>query len=640
MQHAMGGYGVLLAGVLGTTASGGGIIYVDDDAPPGGDGTNWETAHRFLQTALNSAGAGSIDEIRLGQGSYWPDRTEAAPMGSGDEFASFDLVDGVALRGGYAGHGAVDPDALDPALFVTVLDGNIGNPGSAADNTYHIMKSMDVTSTISGCTIQNGNSGNDAGGGIHAVDGCLILTDCRFIDNHAPVGGGFSFFLGDAAVFTRCEFSGNSCDNGGGGADFVNSFGIEFIDCTFTDNSSGDEGAGACLNNSAAAFSSCTFVGNAADPDEPGGGLLLDGSEVTVRDCLFEANSAEAGGGAALFRSSNVSFEDTVFRSNQTLDGFGGLLVGTSTVSLVRCRFIDNVATDLWGGGAGFSSVTAFMVNCEFIGNSAPHSGGGLSMIETDITMMNCLFNGNQSGDGGAMLVNMSEPVIVGTTFTSNASAAGSGAYYNLGVFTETDMDGCIFWGNTAGGVIDQSAQIHVASGALNGSYSCIQELDCCLSGDNNISRDPQFVDIDGPDDKPGNEDDDLRLLATSPCIDAGNNTAIPPDTADLDGDDDVTEATPIDLSGEPRFLQSPVIRDTGMPGACYGTVVVDMGAYESQALSCQADATADGSVDCLDLIFVITNWGGDSLGDVTFDCLVDVEDLVEIILHWGPCPN
>ena len=31
------------------------VLYVDDDAPPGGNGTNWESAYRFLQDALAHA---------------------------------------------------------------------------------------------------------------------------------------------------------------------------------------------------------------------------------------------------------------------------------------------------------------------------------------------------------------------------------------------------------------------------------------------------------------------------------------------------------------------------------------------------------------------------------------------------------
>ncbi len=49
-----------------------------------------------------------------------------------------------------------------------------------------------------------------------------------------------------------------------------------------------------------------------------------------------------------------------------------------------------------------------------------------------------------------------------------------------------------------------------------------------------------------------GTEDDDLRLLGSSPCIDAGDNSAIPPSVV-------------VDLDGNPRIING----------------IVDMGAYE-----------------------------------------------------------
>ena len=66
------------------------IIYVDDDAPLGGDGLSWNTAYQFLQDALANAVAGT--EIRVAQGVYLPDQDEAGNVVPGDRFATFQLV--------------------------------------------------------------------------------------------------------------------------------------------------------------------------------------------------------------------------------------------------------------------------------------------------------------------------------------------------------------------------------------------------------------------------------------------------------------------------------------------------------------------------------------------------------------------
>ena len=109
--------------ILFATASrsfAGGVLFVDDDAALGGDGIKWDTAYRFLQDALTDASGGGISEVHVAQGVYQPDRDEANPDGTGDRAATFQLINGVALMGGYAGIGAKDPDARDIELFETI----------------------------------------------------------------------------------------------------------------------------------------------------------------------------------------------------------------------------------------------------------------------------------------------------------------------------------------------------------------------------------------------------------------------------------------------------------------------------------------------------------------------------------------
>ena len=42
------------------------IVYVDDDAPPGGSGSSWANACNYLQRALTVAGAGTKSAWRKG----------------------------------------------------------------------------------------------------------------------------------------------------------------------------------------------------------------------------------------------------------------------------------------------------------------------------------------------------------------------------------------------------------------------------------------------------------------------------------------------------------------------------------------------------------------------------------------------
>lgn len=92
---------IMLSALLLPALASAATIYVDDNAPPGGNGVSWGTAFRFLQDALTAAGGG--DEIRVAQGTYYPDRDAMHQAGTGNRGASFTLKDNVALVGGYAG---------------------------------------------------------------------------------------------------------------------------------------------------------------------------------------------------------------------------------------------------------------------------------------------------------------------------------------------------------------------------------------------------------------------------------------------------------------------------------------------------------------------------------------------------------
>ena len=66
------------------TAFSGDIVYVDDDAPPAGDGQSWDTAYQSLQNALGYAADpnNEVIEVRVAQGRYTPDER------TGDQEAS------------------------------------------------------------------------------------------------------------------------------------------------------------------------------------------------------------------------------------------------------------------------------------------------------------------------------------------------------------------------------------------------------------------------------------------------------------------------------------------------------------------------------------------------------------------------
>ena len=516
--------------------------YVDDDASLGGDGTSWNSPYKFLQDAQTAAA--DRDEIHLAGGIYRPDLDEGGNVTPGDREATFQLVSGVTLYGGYAGLGNPgNPDERDIETFESILSGDLaGNDApdfvNNDENSYHVVTgcAADGAATLDGVTIEAGNADGDTtlqeiGGGIYDFDGTTTLVNCTVRSNAAVYGGGIYVRGGDPGIL-GCVFEGNKA-RWFGGAAYVYTASPTFSDCRFVRNQgegpSGGYAAGVYLGTASPTLSNCEFIENSAY--NQGGGLYHE------------------GGGSP---------------------------------TLIDCTFRDNVASSAAGMITAHGEPT--LINCAFIGNSSESYSGGMHSYEASPTLIDCLFSGNRADthDGGAFYaVNnpARQPTLIHCTFNENAAGQeGGGLYVGRTIPGEplpAVITNCIFWGNTDGGGLDESSQIHAIAAVIN--YSCIQGWTGGWGGTGNHGNDPVFVDADGPDDVSGTEDDNLRLAAGSPCVDAGDNAAVPADAFDLDGDGNTTEPTPIDLDGNPRFLDDPSTSNSGN-GTC---PIVDMGPYE-----------------------------------------------------------
>ncbi len=421
----------------------GGIVYVDDDAVPAGDGTSWETAFRFLRDGLDAAAKGGVSEVRVGEGVQVPDRNETTPGGTQDRQDTFLLANGVVVRGGYAGIGAPDPNARDVAKFRTILSGDLlGNdgPGFANydDNSFHVVLATDTdtTAVLDGFTVRAGN-----GVGLRIQSAARVL-ECTF---DANLGGGVD--QNDSAggsILTACTFTGNAALRGGG---LEAEAPMTLSDCAFEDNAASR--AGAVYAAAAIRLTRCTFIGNEAT-SLTAGAVELGGEGSIVEECVFESNRSVKAAGAVEARYG--TFRDCAFvRNTSDLNGGGAMLV-SGPVSLARCTFEANTATDEGGailvmadevlildcmftmngarrGGAIRARMSGSMVitGCTFLANEAP-TGGGLSLEESSPVVSKCDFNGNVANDAAGIAVDMlSEPAIIDCVFLAN-NAARNGA--------------------------------------------------------------------------------------------------------------------------------------------------------------------------------------------------------------------
>jgi probable HAF family extracellular repeat protein len=337
-----------------------------------------------------------------------------------------------------------------------------------------------------------------------------------------------------------------------------------------------------------------------------GGGLRSEQGSAVIRNCTFRANTANFEGGGATAVGGRTRFEACTFNGNRCFGGGGGLRAGFRCV-VDACAFTGNFLVSASGSGGAIDATdftlirgtvltgnsaggapggavaldgASLMLNCTLIGNTTSGPGGGVQTGQTT-TIVNCVFNGNQASMGGAI---SNVGTAINCTFVQNIATQSGGGLY-VGSQPGTIVN-CIAWANADGGIPGETAQIG-GPGVPNISYSRVQSWTGIMGGVGNSGADPAFVDIDGPDNNPGNADDNLHLLRPlSSCIDAGNNTFLPADSTDIDNDGDVIEPLPLDLDRNPRTRDDPAVVNSGIgPGP-----IVDIGAYEVQPPTCYAN--------------------------------------------------
>lgn len=339
-------------------------IYVDLNAVGGShDGTSWDNAFPNIPAAITAAAAG--DDVRVADGTYFP-------TSGVDRNIFMQLKDGVAVRGGYLGSGAVNPDAR---TGVTILSGDIGVAGDASDNSYHVIVASGTSAAtfLDGFTITNGNANGSSatagGGGIYNSAGSLTISNCVFTSNTAGVtGGGAIYNTGSSPTITGCSFTSNfASGQGRGGAIFSTASSAASIsNCTFTENSTGQSSNGGAIGslNSSGTIVNCAFIRNRSTSTS-GAVYSQSSASLTIDRCSFIGNTAQSAG--AFYGQGKIS--NSLFVANSAQHG-GAVQTG-SAATFLNCTFSGNSATSA-GGAVWTNSVPSIFTNCVLWGNIAP----------------------------------------------------------------------------------------------------------------------------------------------------------------------------------------------------------------------------------------------------------------------------
>lgn len=421
------------------------VLYVDDSAPAGGDGLTWDTAMLSLQDAIELAAATpTVEVINVAQGIYFPDR--GLSYTPGDRTASFNMVDDVVFAGGFAGFGAGDPNERDIDIFETVLSGEIGDPGTVVDNSYHVITSTgnSPTAILDGFTVQggaaNGPSGTVAeqGGGLLVEGGGVLIRHCRFRDNWAHMYGGGACVLEGSAAFVDCEFIENraeihsSFSSGFGGGLYAVSSDVSLTRSRFLANNSIDGGTACFSFGGSLRMMDCVIQDNTANRN--GAGVAQIMGELRVVDTAFTRNISRSSAGALIGETCLLIVEGSTFEGNEGGGGDGATLaLSSADASFSNCRFINNSGTGQ-GGGIQAQNTSLGVESCEFESNSAG-VGGAIYTYRGDFRISSCVFADNHSSGGGAIFSYDADErsFIVDSVFLRNSAALGGAVYFSTG---------------------------------------------------------------------------------------------------------------------------------------------------------------------------------------------------------------
>jgi predicted outer membrane repeat protein len=265
-------------------------------AKPGGTGdcSSWANACT-LQTALTGATSGQ--EIWAATGVY-------TPTAGADRAATFQLINGVAVYGGFAATETLRTER-SPAANVTILSGDIDNDDTQTPiitdtttvsgnttNSYHVVTGA-TGATLDGFTITAGNANassgpSSEGGGMHNTSSSPTLTNLTFSGNSAGTVGGGMLNTSSSPTLTNVTFRGNAATIYGGGGMFNWYSSPTLTNVTF-------------INNSSANY---------------GGGMYNGYSSPMLTNVTFSGNSATSGGGMANYTSGNPQVRNTVVWGN------------------------------------------------------------------------------------------------------------------------------------------------------------------------------------------------------------------------------------------------------------------------------------------------------------------------------------
>jgi len=401
-------------------------------------------------------------------------------------------------------------DTTPTAPEYTNVIGSTFNDGTYTDY-YYSGAIVSYFGTLNVATSNFSNNSSNGGGGAINSGGTLTVDNSSFSNNRATGSGGAIY---GRSTISNSSFSGNYVNyiNGFGGAVFnfeaisdssfsnnhttgrggaiANSgtnhgFNIDNVD--FSDNYAALGGAVYIRENtdlSNKTIQNSTFTGNYS-PNGNGGAIYIENSKydsgsyilgtLSIDNSTFSGNYALGNGGGIFNKMGILNISNSSFATNHTTNGGGGAIYNNyyndegfeqGILNVTNTSFTGNYAQY---GGAVLNISQALFNGATFTSNSATQEGGAIySNIDGSLTLTNSNFTNNSAGTkGGAIYNTQGLTTLTNSNFTNNSATTNGGAIYNYyaTLNIKADAGTSTFTGNTAGGV---SNAIYNEGGTVN----------------------------------------------------------------------------------------------------------------------------------------------------------------------------
>ncbi len=311
------------------------------------------------------------------------------------EFVNITTIDGGNTFKGFASSDLASDTYID-GLTITKCRAAVGAGAEIRKKT--IIRNCILTKNEA-----NGNTANDAGGGVRVIGGSVI--DSYIYDNLSSTGGAGGIGIQSTSLIKGCTIEKNSvttAGKGGGGLNIATSGGAMLEDNTIINNTA-ETGAG---------FNS--YLASAS-------------TAITIRNTQILNNTATANGGGLFLNisSTNISFENCTFKGNvvtgTTGSGFngGGMRINAATIELKNCIITDN--------------------------NSVGNGAAIYSQSTSPVSIYNCLIYNNSNDKAAIHLQNNPTININNTTIASNK---GNVIYFATANMTNSTLKNVLFYNN------------------------------------------------------------------------------------------------------------------------------------------------------------------------------------------------